>query len=295
MKITTSMLHRNFLRETNMNQVRIEELQLELATGKKVAKPSDDAFTTATILSLTDSKSRLEQYQRNIASAELYLERTDAVLADVNDLLVRAKELAAQGASETTNPTDRAAIAVEVDELRQQLVALANSSHNNKFIFSGTETETLPFTVGVGGAVTYNGNNDRVQVQVTDADFVESNIPGDTVFQSTVDIFQVFSDLSTELNADNTPGIAAQLAQLELSETQISEARTEIGAIMQRTQESDDRHASDEVSLASRISKEGDADLAESISELVQEETAVRATLAIFPRITQTNLLDFMA
>src|SRR4051794_34639331 len=73
---------------------RMDQLQLQSTTLKKVNQPSDDPIGSIKILELRTEKDNYEQFQKNAKMAESFLESTDHALADFSELVTRAKEIA---------------------------------------------------------------------------------------------------------------------------------------------------------------------------------------------------------
>ena len=54
---------------------------------------------------------------------------------------------------------DREAIAIEFDEMKSELMTLANTQDSTgTFIYAGFKTKTSPFKMNANGAVEYNGD-----------------------------------------------------------------------------------------------------------------------------------------
>ena len=95
-------------------QARLNETQLQLSTGKKINRPSDDPSASTQLLKLSTLKSKTEQYNRNIESARNQLQLQESVLSSVTNVLQRVRELTIQANNATQNNESRAAIADEI-------------------------------------------------------------------------------------------------------------------------------------------------------------------------------------
>ncbi|MGE5614016.1 MAG: flagellar hook-associated protein FlgL, partial [Bacillota bacterium] len=140
MRITNNMLINNMIRYIGNNLTRMDKYQSQLATGKKIRVPSDDPVVAARALKLRTDVAEIEQYQRNLKDAKSWMDITESVLSDINDILQRAKELAV-GSDGAESPVDLQATAMEVRQLRTQLIKLANSTYAGRYIFSGYKTD----------------------------------------------------------------------------------------------------------------------------------------------------------
>jgi flagellar hook-associated protein 3 FlgL len=139
-------------------QSRLQQTQMQLSAGKKLLAPSDDPAAAARILDLNQGIKQTEQYQSNINVARQRLTLEDGVLQNTTDILQRINELGVQGLNATNSPSDRTAIAVEMEGLNQQLLGYANTKNaNGEYLFSGFKSATQSFsknTIVAGSAMT---------------------------------------------------------------------------------------------------------------------------------------------
>ena len=105
-------------------QAKLNQTQLQLATGKKVLKPSDDPAVATQLLNLSSLKANNLQYDRNINTALNELELQESVLASSGNVLQRVRELVIQANNATQSPQTREAIADEISNLADELLQL---------------------------------------------------------------------------------------------------------------------------------------------------------------------------
>ena len=127
MRISTLQIHRQGVNSILDLQTQLFRTQQQLSTGKRMITPADDPTGSAQLLGLSESAAVTEQYQRNIQHLQSRLELEDSVLASVGDNLQRARELAVQALNDTNSAEDRVAIAREVRQITDQVLAVANS------------------------------------------------------------------------------------------------------------------------------------------------------------------------
>ena len=164
MRISSRMIVERNLRNLNSARQRLEDLQDQMVTGKRLRKLSDAPNDLPHALSLRSGLAQNTQLKRNIEGGITRLNSTDAALASATDVLQRAKELAVQGANGTLSANQRLNIANEISELLDETIAVGNTSIAGQFIFAGHQTLAAPFTpVGAPPtAVTYNGDTGAV-------------------------------------------------------------------------------------------------------------------------------------
>jgi len=156
--------------------------QLQVSTGKRILKPSDDPAGSVQILNLQREFSVTEQYLANADKAENKQVIEEGALQSTTDLLQRIKELAVQGLNDTNTKNDRTAIAAEMNQLNEQLLSLANTKDSNgDYLFSGFNSNTPPYE-NFNGA--YQGDEGQRNIKVGSGVLVETNDPGNAVFEA---------------------------------------------------------------------------------------------------------------
>jgi flagellar hook-associated protein 3 FlgL len=291
MRVTDSNAYRNVLRDLSRIEEKMQVAQMQVSSGKRVSKPSDDPAASSDILRLNGEKSEAQQYFRNIASGQGRLEFADTVLDNVERMVERIRSLGQLSMSDSVNGS---LYAVEISGLRDQIVSSANSTYQGKFIFAGSAIEDPPYIVNPDQSVSYQGNTDKVQLQISRTATLQTQVPGSEIFSGPVNIFQCVTDLLTAVNADDQPGIDAQLRKLEQFYENLSVNRSKIGGFVNvaATVENDLR--------AYQLIRDGDlaniesANLAEALTAFTQNENALKAAAAIGARVAGTSILDYL-
>ena len=195
-RVTENQMARQLLVQIQRNRAAVDTHQTQISTGLKVLDPGDSNFS-GTIAQLNGVLERNEGYDRRIKTLQGSLQFQEDILASVTEQMVRAKEVAVQGANEVLSPTERFSLGEEVMQIRDQLVALANSTYQGQYIFGGAVTNTPPFTdqayvTGNGQTLeryvytTSPGGQLTQTVQVSDTLTVDVNTPGDQTLQRAI-------------------------------------------------------------------------------------------------------------
>ena len=165
-------------------QARLNETQLQLSTGKKINRPSDDPSASTQLLKLSTLKSKTEQYNRNIESARNQLQLQESVLSSVTNVLQRVRELTVQANNATQSDESRAAIADEIYNRIDELLQYANTKDpDGEYIFSGFNARSQAF-VESGGGYTYQGDQGERMLQISEDLQVAVRSSGVDVFAS---------------------------------------------------------------------------------------------------------------
>lgn len=138
-------LQRHMLDVINGRYGDMAKLQEQLATGKRLNRPSDDPIDTANALKLRTKDAQFTQFHTNINDGTAFMGVTDTSMVSMNTLMQRTRELALQASSDTMSGTERRYIQKEVDQLVRQMISLGNTNYKGDYIFSGTQTKVQPF------------------------------------------------------------------------------------------------------------------------------------------------------
>jgi len=211
MRVTNKMVNDTVLMNLNRSLTRYMALEESMSSGRRINKPSDDPIGTQKDLNYRTVLSNIEQYQSNISNAHNILSTYDNTLGDMADIVSSAMELAVSMSNDTFDENARQSAANEAQSLFDQLIAMANTKVDSRYIFSGYKTDTESFLVGPGG-VNYMGDNGLIAAEIEAGTRVGVNLIGADVFM------QRLSPLGE--NADLAAGIEGTtlLSELNLGE-----------------------------------------------------------------------------
>ena len=185
MKISNSYLFDQATKNMQTAQSDVSKSRERIASGKSLVRPSDDTGKLRSIEILKSQQRKIESYDKSMNFLTDRFQLEESVLGSASDILIRVKELAIQAANDSFSSSDRDIIAIEVESLRDELLAIANTRDvEGNFIFSGSKSDTKPFLMDEStGAVQYAGDNRRLFTGVSDSRVLESNTDGTQIFQ----------------------------------------------------------------------------------------------------------------
>lgn len=289
MRVTDAILASRVIRSINDSKSRLSRLQNILSTGKKINKPSDDPLRISAAFNFKKELQEVNQYMRNIETATTWVDLTNSTLSQVSEILNSARVIALRESNATATSQSRAASAQEVENLRIQLLNLANTSFQSKYLFSGTKTLTKPFQENG----TYRGDSGEIRIQIEDNQTITVNVPGDKVFQANEDVFAVLSDLREGLEDNDPQVIASQIDRLDQLLSQIHRWEGEFGGRGRRVQIFKSRLEDRRVGLTRLLSITEDADMVKIATKLQHAGVAYQAALSAGKKIMQYILIDF--
>jgi flagellar hook-associated protein 3 FlgL len=294
MRVTQSMLTNNMIRNLSNSYERLGKYQEQLATGKKISRPSDDPVVAMKGIAYREDLARVKQYERNIGEVHNWIDSADDALDKVGLALQRVQELVVQASTDTATPEDRQKIADEIDQIQKHIVDVANTRVGGKYIFNGADTKN-PLFIGYPGEIGFavNGNQSDVEIEVFDGIKLDVNIDGKTLFTG---IIGMLDNLKTVLNDPNSTGntISSHLSQVEAQQDALLAARSELGAKQNRVEMMENRLSTQELVATKLMSNNEDIDYEKTITELISQESVHRAALSVGARIIQPTLIDFL-
>ena len=188
-----------------------------LATGSRISRASDDAAGVAISARLRARVRSLDQAARNANDGISLLATADGALGEMEDVLIRMRELAVQASNGTLSSQDRTALQQEFSDLRASASALSEAAE-----FNGTallnNTNSLTLQVGADTSVTF----DQLVITLTDNDQTALSI--DTLNISTAAstaITKLDTALQTIATNRSTYGAATNRLETTVSSLQI--------------------------------------------------------------------------
>ena len=138
---------------------------------------------------------------------ETRLAETDVALGQVQNVMIRLKELSIMASSDTFSAEDRLSIQKEVLQHKEFLFGLANSKDaQGQALFGGYRTNTNPFEMNLAGEVRYVGDEGIHSLPVSDSQTIATSVDGASTFmriqtaQGPKSVFDIVSEFATSLD-----------------------------------------------------------------------------------------------
>ena len=147
MRITNKMMSGNSLANINTNKEYLDKLNNQMATEKKITRPSDDPIVAIRALRLRSNLSEISQYYgANVPDAQAWVEVTQSAINSTKDMLSSLKSYADQGANGTNTASDRQKIYENMQAIQKQIYSNGNATNAGRSVFTGYRTgESLTF------------------------------------------------------------------------------------------------------------------------------------------------------
>ncbi|MGQ8366365.1 flagellar hook-associated protein FlgL [Glaciecola sp. 1036] len=187
MRITTNLIYDQNLRAINNSQGQLSDIQTQLASGKRILRPSDDPVGSVQVIRITEEIDKIEQYKRNIDLAVNNLELQDTTLQSMNTIVNRARVLTVQSGNGIVSTEDRKAIAAEISQIRNQVIDLMNSQNAaGEYIFAGYQSSKQAFEFDPADAsnpIRFVGDDGTNAIQLSDSVSIQTTTSGKTLFE----------------------------------------------------------------------------------------------------------------
>lgn len=262
-----------------------------LSSGKKINKPSDDVYGMMNAMGYKVTLNEIDQYKKNIDSADSQLALTDNIMSSAADIISRARELAVQGASGTLTAADRLSMAQEMASLRDEVIRLSQTKFRDRYIFSGYKTDTMPFDASFN----YQGDDNAMNVLIDNGSTVALNVTGTDAFSSGGETyFKTLDDLYNSLVSDDQTSIQASITLLDNATNQIANVRADVGARLNYIERLKSTHEDRDTSLQTLLSNTEDDDITSTVSELSKIQVTLEALRTSGAKILSESLMNFL-
>lgn len=150
---------------SNLTQ-ELKKIQEQIATGKRINKPSDDPIGASRAMRLRKALSQIDQYEKNIQFGSTWLNVTDVALKTIQQFLSQAVDVASQMSIGTGTTGERQAAAQSIQNLLNQIIQVGNTQLDGRSIFAGFQDRSqaysndlliLPASAEPGNSPAYTG------------------------------------------------------------------------------------------------------------------------------------------
>lgn len=295
MRVTQSMVSANSLRNISNSYTKLNQLSDQVASGKKITKPSDDPVVAMKGMYYRSNLNQVEQYKRNLSELYLWMDNSEAGLEQAGDGLQRVRELLVKGKTGTNGADERKAIGLEIGQIKDDLVNVANTQVSGKYIFHGTDISNPLVTGGTPPQVAANSTDaaiDNYTVEVSQGITMKANVSPSSTFNQ--ELFDVVQEIEDNMMNNDTEGMDELLTRLDSVINSMSGERSELGARYNRLEMVEARIDAQEIMANKVLSDNEDVDMEKAITNLSIQESVHNAALSVGARLIQTSLIDFL-
>jgi flagellar hook-associated protein 3 FlgL len=295
MRVTQRSETRRFINDINNTYGRVNDLESQVATGYCITKGSDDPQGASAILRYKTLLADNTQYSTNTDNATSMLQETSSTLDTFSDILSSIKSIVAS-ASTADDSTALAAYGDSVDQYLDELVSLANTQYNGKYIFGGTNTQDQPFTLSSDGeSVTANasGITGTISLPIGDGLSQITNIDGQEAFDGT-SIFSTIISIRDSFQSGNVPSDTDQTALKDAYNHVVGES-SKAGLYVENLENNSTYLSSQNTEITSLLSGVEDTDTTTAYTKEQTALTNLQSALAVAAKALPMSLLDYLS
>ena len=244
-RVSNLGIKNNVIGNIKNNYQRMNKVQEQMSTGKKINRPSDHPIHAINSIYQRVRINQIDQYQKNIDDSKSHVDFSHDTISHAVNVMQRVRELTVQSANGTYNAKDREAMAYEIEELLKELIASANAKYKDHYLFSGSESEKMAFRMfettreglprPVVDQVIYQGNNRVLKRAIDLEESVEVGVAGSNVFWAEPHIIVSRQDSRSYIAAQNQvvriDGQSVQITQGDDLDTVIEKINREVSTV----------------------------------------------------------------
>ena len=306
MQISTAFIFDRATTQMSNAMNALSKSQAQIATGKQILNPSDAPDQAAMMARIKATIARQDNYSKALDTVQARLDLESTTLSSASDVLVRIKELTIQATNGTQGTVSRTAIATEMQGLRNQLLSLANARDTTgNYIFAGSKVSTPAFQADATGAVSYQGDQTRMNIAVGDQRQLPLNRPGTNAFvrvvrtdtdgvSSGTGFFQAVDDLINAVKDNDKSVMQRGLTEMSALHTGVVLAQADSGTSMKVVEQQGIMLDDTKITLKTALSKVEDLDMATAITQMQKQMVSLEAAQASFAKISQLSLFKYI-
>jgi flagellar hook-associated protein 3 FlgL len=277
----------------------------QISSGYQIEDASDSPSQAGELVDLGSSLAVSQTYQENLTSVQGEANAADQAIGSAISLIENATSIASQSANSISTASARKSAASEVQSIQQQIVALANTTFDGRYIFGGDQDRSAPYQIDASSA---NGVD---QLTTQSSTRVITNPEGNSVYQGLTaaqifdpkdasgnaaagNAFAALQSLATALNANDQNGIQSALTSLQSVSDYLNQQQAANGTGQARITSEQNNVANQITDLQTRIANIRDTNVAQAATDLTQEQTDLQAAMASQAEMPSKTLFDYL-
>jgi len=250
----------------NVKRKQSESLE-KLSSGQRINKAGDDAAGLAISEKLKSNIRGVSQAARNAGDGVSLIQTAEGGMNEVNNILIRLRELSVQSASDTVGDKERKYSEMEFQQLVTEVERISTSTtYNEKQLLSG-EGDEMEFQIGI-----YNSeDNDRIKYQPQETNLRAGELG--------IDGLSVASKDSSQANLEVIDGAL----------TKVNTSRAQLGALQNRLQSTIRNLEVKSENLSAANSRIRDTDIAEETANLAKSNILTSSSTSVLAQANNSS------
>jgi len=261
------------------NRTDLEKAMERLASGKRINSAADDAAGMAVAAKMRADISSLNQAVRNTNDAISLVNTYDGAAQEIENILIRMRELAVQANNGTYENADRVNANYEYAALKEEIKRIADVTAFNRRDLGTSAAAAGGFSFYVGSDVAKTGNT---------VSFMGANSAGSAGLNLNDEANTLpTSALKHILSAGDATGASGAIAAIDTAIGQLNGKRAQAGALINRLEHTVSNLMNVSQRLQEAVSGIEDADYASESANLARGMVLAQAGTAMLAQANQ--------
>lgn len=312
MRVSTAFRYDQVVDNLQHRQQDLTASQIQLTSGKRVNKASDDPTAAARAERALASIGRSDADKRALDASRNVMSIAESALGDAVDLMQSARETLVAAGNGSYSDSERQALAAKLSEIRKQLLTVANRPDGSGgYVFGGQGMSSAPFTeVSSTPPNTVIFNGQRGQIQASSSEAINLTVDGQRTWlqgrnpDGSLSTVNIFDTLQTAITNLNTPGQSSSVIQSNVTSGMadvdkilgnMQSARSEVGEALNRMDGIESRIADLKLAAQTEKSNAEDLDMTQAISEFTNRQSGYQAALQSYASIQKLSLFQYLS
>jgi flagellar hook-associated protein 3 FlgL len=297
-RVTDASSSARLLAQITASRQRIARAQEQVASGKRINRPSDNPQGAAAVVRVRTTQASLKQFEHNADTAHDLLMASDSALDAYEQTLDHARALLTRGTLQVMEPNGKPAIADELDSLHAQILTLANQRFGDQYLFGGTHQEVAPYDAN-GMLNGPPGTQQLIQIDPDGAPLAVGVTAEMAFADANGDVFAELKKAATALRgtgdaAADRAALLQSMDRLTALSDQAHLARAKVGVGLERAEAAKDQLGQRTLALEETANRTEGADLAEAALALSESQRTLEAILQTKAVTNGRSLMDLI-
>jgi len=184
--IPTTRLSNQFMTLRVLTQISSDQrglfgIQNQLASGRRITSPSEDAPAAARAMTLQSLLERKSSVRASLTGIQTRLSAAESAVGSASSILSELRATALSVTGTVVSQQEREAAVAQFNQAIDQLLSIGNQTFQGSYLFSGSQTQTTPFAKLTNG-IAYQGNGNSLPAYSDVGQLFSANITGSQVF-----------------------------------------------------------------------------------------------------------------
>lgn len=276
--LTGTRLSLEISRQLSMTR-NVSKTQIEIGTGKRIERASDDPGAAARVAQLVRTQSSVESWSSNVTLAQSLASHADSILSQMSDRAVEAQSTYVSAGDSALGADYRAAVANELRSLATEMNEMATTRNSlDQPLFASRNAAKIPVSDGLQVA----------PVPSAEDVFQTGGVSLAQQLRDAADALEIADPAARKLAYDQSIQKLGDMVE------HIATVRSDVGVRANRLDALESRLADQSIELTAERSGLEDTDITEAVARLNSQQLTLEAAQAAFARISKKTLFDFL-